>query len=263
VQVPAFLAAKGLNAYEYSCSKGVNIGKDKAREIGIEADKYGILISIHSPYYINMSSEDEQKRQNSGRYIMDTLEIAKHMQAKRIVIHTGSPGKGERSEAMRKIKSQFAELIIQADDAGLGSIAMCPELLGKMNQMGSLDEVLEMCLIDERMIPTIDFGHLHARTEGCLKTAGDFIDVFDEIESKLGMDRMRKIHIHMSSIQYTAGGEKKHMDFKDEGFGPDYKMLIQAIIAKNAEPVIICESHSDRTGDSVIMKEYYYELKGM
>jgi deoxyribonuclease-4 len=262
VQAPAFLAGRGLNAYEYSCSKGVNVGAPKAAEIGAEAEKYGIFVSIHAPYYINMSSDDEIKRANSAKYIMQTLEIARPMKAKRIVIHAGVPGNGERSEAMRKIRESFTDVIRQADEAGLGDIAMCPELMGKMNQMGSLDEVLEMCLVDERLIPTIDFGHLHARTEGCLKSLDDFMEVFARIENVLGVERMRKIHIHMSRIEYTTGGERKHRDLSEAEYGPDYKLMIQAILAKKAEPVVICESHSDRTADSVTMKNYYEYLSG-
>jgi deoxyribonuclease-4 len=123
--------------------------------------------------------------------------------------------------------------------------------------MGSLDEVVEMCRIDERMVPTIDFGHLHARTEGGLRDAGAFRRVFDAVADGLGVERMRSMHIHMSSIEYTAGGERRHRDMGEEGFGPDYRILIDTICEKKAEPVVICESHSDRTADSVRMMEYY------
>lgn len=64
VQMPAWLKNMGLNAYEYQCSKGVNIGKSKAIEIGEQAKEHDIYMSIHAPYYINLISEDPEKKRN-------------------------------------------------------------------------------------------------------------------------------------------------------------------------------------------------------
>ena len=42
-----------------------------------------------------------------------------------------------------------------------------------------------MCQLDERMIPCVDFGHIHARTLGGLNTAEDFNKVFDKMKTSL------------------------------------------------------------------------------
>lgn len=130
--------------------------------------------------------------------------------------------------------------------------------MGKINQLGTLDEVLTLCALDERMIPCIDFGHLNARTFGGLKTFEDFKAVFDAIESRLGLSRLREYHAHFSKIQYTdKGGEKCHLTFADTVYGPDFEPLAELTVQKNCHPVIICESAGTQAEDAKTMKEIY------
>ncbi len=124
------------------------------------------------------------------------------------MVHTGSCGKLPREEALRLAKDTMKKAIAALDNEGLGNIRVCPETMGKMNQLGTLEEVLELCTLDERLLPCIDFGHLNARTLGALKEKQDFAAVLDAIENKLGAARLKEFHSHFSKIEYTAGGEK-------------------------------------------------------
>ena len=257
LQMPLWLKNMGLNAYEYQCNKGVKISKNVAEQLGNEAGLHGIFLSIHAPYYISMASEELEKRINSQKYIISTLQAAKWMGAKRIVIHTGSCGKGSREAALQTAMQVFKETILQADELGFSDINLCPELLGKVNQLGSLDEILEMCKLDERIIPTIDFGHLHARGMGCLNNSSDFEKVLEHIENSIGYDRLKTIHCHFSRIEFTTGGEKRHWTLADTQFGPDFEPLAEVIVKKQMEPVIICESRDVMAEDAVRLKEIY------
>ena len=129
VEMPEWLRNIGLNAYEYQCSKGINIGEATAGKIGEEAEKNGIFVSIHAPYYINLASGDIEKRNKSKAYIIDTLKVARNMGAKRIVIHTGSCSKISREWALCTASVTLREAIKDADEAGLGDITICPEVL--------------------------------------------------------------------------------------------------------------------------------------
>ncbi len=262
VQAPAWLKGMGLNAYEYQCSKGVNIGRATAGQLGEEALKNGIFLSVHAPYYINMASEEKEKRENSKHYIIETLEAAKWMGAGRIVIHTGSCSKVSREWALKTAIQVLKEAIRDAEDLGLSDITICPEVLGKINQLGSLEEILEMCKADERLIPTIDFGHLHARGLGGLNSKEDFERVIDKIENEIGRDRLKRIHVHFSRIEYTKGGEKKHWTYDDTQFGPDFSPLAELIYKKQMEPVIICESRNNMAEDALKMKNIYQKIAG-
>ncbi|EGD48554.1 Xylose isomerase domain-containing protein TIM barrel [Ruminiclostridium papyrosolvens DSM 2782] len=259
-QMPAWLASKGLNAYEYSCTKGVKVGEATAREIGQQAQNNNIFVSIHAPYYINMSSEEEDKRENSKRYIMETLQVAKWMGAKRIVVHTGSTSKLGREKSLELAIQILKETLQMSDAAGFGDISICPEVLGKHNQLGTLEEIMEMCKIDERLIPTIDFGHVHARGLGILNSQEDFETVIDFIENSIGKERTKNIHCHFSRIEFSKGGEKKHWNFSDKEFGPEFKHLAPVLVNRKMEPVIICESRGMMAEDAAEMKEIYYGI---
>ncbi|MGI6703387.1 MAG: TIM barrel protein [Clostridia bacterium] len=257
VEAPKWLADMGLSAYEYSCTKGVKIKKDTAARIGDEANKYDIALSIHAPYYINLASPDSKKRDNSVNYIIQSLEAARWMGAKRVVFHPGACSNMDRGSALELALDTLKRVINEADDMGLGDIVLCPETLGKLNQLGSLEEVLRMCRVDERLLPTIDFGHIHAYTGGGLKTYEDYKAALDTIEEALGMERLKHMHIHFSRVEFTKGGEKKHWTFADTQYGPEFRPLARAIIEKGLKPIIICESRGTMAEDAKEMKEIY------
>ena len=257
VEMPEWLAKMGLNAYEYSCSKGVKIGEATAKQLGAEAAKYGIFLSIHAPYYINMASEEPEKREKSKAYILETLKAAQWMGAKRVVVHTGSCSKVSREWAVKSAMEVFHQVLADAEAMGFGEITLCPEVLGKLNQLGSLEEILTMCRAEERLIPTIDFGHLHARGMGCLNTKEDFRRVLDSIENGIGKERFRVIHSHFSRLEFTKGGEKKHWTLADTQFGPDFEPLAELLAEKGMEPVIISESRGTMAEDALQLKKIY------
>ena len=133
--------------------------------------------------------------------------------------------------------------------------------MGKINQLGNLEEVLELCSLDDRLLPTIDFGHLNARTLGGLKDYESFLAIFDAIENKLGFDRLKVFHSHFSHIEYTKGGEKKHLTFEDDVFGPDFSYVAEIVYKKNLSPTFICESAGTQVEDSLTMKNILKSIK--
>ncbi|MBO4693729.1 MAG: TIM barrel protein [Clostridia bacterium] len=261
MDVPQYLTEMGLDAFEYQCGRGVNIGDDKAKQFGIEAKKRNITLSLHAPYYISMSSVDEQKRLNSINYILSSARAANAMGADRIIVHTGSCGKISREEALLLAKDTMKLSLEALDSEGFSHIHICPETMGKVNQLGTLDEVLSLCELDERLIPCIDFGHLNARDLGFFKTLADYESVFKAIGDRLGEARLKSFHSHFSKIEYTAGGEKKHLTFADTVYGPDYEPVIELAYKYCQSTRFICESDGTQAEDAVSMKEYYEKIK--
>lgn len=260
LQVPAYLVDMGLDHFEYQCGRGVNIGLDKAEELGKIAAEKGISISLHAPYYISMSSVEEEKRLNSVNYILASARAVKAMGGDRIIVHTGSCGKISREEALALAIDTMKLSQKALDEEGLSDIHICPETMGKVNQLGTLFEVLELCKIDERIIPCIDFGHLNARDLGILKTKDDFEKIFLEIKNQLGNERFNNFHSHFSKIEYTTGGEKRHLTFEDMVFGPDYQPVMELVAKYNLSPIFVCESAGTQAEDSKEMKDYYLTL---
>lgn len=261
IQIPAYLKDFGLNAFEYQCGNGVNISEKTAAELGEECIKNDITPSIHAPYYISLSSTEQEKRIKSIDYILKTAAAANAMKADRIIVHSGSCAKMTREEALNLSADTLQKAFLALKENKMDSIHICPETMGKINQLGTLEEVMFLCSLNETFIPTVDFGHLNARTFGGIKTKKDYSDILDIIENKLGYDRLKYMHCHFSKIQYTIGGEKKHLTFEDTEYGPSFEPLAELLIERDLKPTIICESDSVMDKDALEMKNIYYELK--
>lgn len=261
LKIPEWLFNNGLSAYEYQCGKGVKISEDSAVLLGREAEKFGVALSVHAPYYISLSSAYEEKRQKSIDYILTTLFVAKRMGAKRIVVHSGSCGKITRLEALNLAKDTLGKALKEADKNGYSDILICPETMGKVNQLGNVSEVAELCSIDERLIPTADFGHINSQTIGGLKTISDYEKVFDIFKNKLGEYRTKNMHIHYSRIEYTNQGEKKHHTFAENEYEPEFSPIGEIIAKRGYTPVVICESAGTQTMDSVELKKIYESFR--
>lgn len=258
--VPEYLLKMGLDTFEYQCGRGVHISQNSAAAFGELAKRAGVTLSIHAPYFISLSSVEEEKRTGSARYFLESARAAKAMGAKRIVLHSGSCGKMPRGEALSLAKTTLRYCLDRVDEEGLGDVTFCPETMGKINQLGSLDEVMELCSIDERLIPCIDFGHLNARTLGGIKTAEDYEHILDTINNRMGGERYSHFHSHFSKIEYSAGGEKRHLTFEDTAFGPDPKPLLELVAKRGLSPTFICESAGTQAEDAAFLKDYYNSL---
>ena len=260
VDAPGWIASLGLDAYEYQCGKGVNVREETARKLGAAAREAGITLSLHAPYFINLANPDPESLQKTIGYIAAACEAADWMGAGRVVVHSGALMKRTRREAMDIAIPSLKAVLAACDQAGYGHIALCPETMGKINQLGDLDEVLELCTLDERLIPTVDFGHLYARTLGELEGHDACASILDRIKEVLGEARARAFHSHFSKIQFTPkGGEKMHLTFDQEDFGPDPAPLMAEVARRGWSPTFICESAGTQAEDAGTMKRMYLE----
>lgn len=258
VEAPAWLAAMGLAAYEYQCGHGVRVSDKTAAALREQAERHGIRLSLHAPYYISLSGAEEEKRLASVGYILQAARAADKMGADRIVVHSGSCSGISREEALALASDTLRRAIGALDAEGLGHVHVCPEVMGKVNQLGTLEEVLALCGLDERLIPCVDFGHLNARTFGGLRGYEDYAAVLDAMEAALGAERAGSFHAHFSRIEYTeTGGEKRHWTLADEQYGPDFAPLARLLAERGATPTIICESRGTQAEDACAMRELY------
>ena len=259
LDAPAWVQAIGLDAYEYEAGNGLSASPSLLAAIGSEAKHAGVKMSYHAPYFISLSGIVPEKRLNSIKYIRESLDAANLLGAGTIVVHTGSAAKITRDEAMRLAADTLVHTLREVDTHG---VKIGLETMGKINQLGTLDEVLELCRIDSAFVPVVDFGHLNARDlGGVFKTADDYLRVFNKIDRALGADVATNLHCHFSKIEWSAGGEKRHLTFADDTYGPAFEPLIEVIIKNSLSPTIICESAGTQSDDALAMKKYYMELK--
>ena len=140
IQVPEYITRMGLDAYEYQCGRGVRISEEAARAFGEKAREHQVTLSLHSPYYISLSGIEEEKRLGSIEDILQSARAADAMGAQRVVVHSGSCAKLSRQQAMELAKDTLTRAYQRLDQEGLGHIRLCPETMGKLNQLGTLEE---------------------------------------------------------------------------------------------------------------------------
>ena len=259
-KIAAYTAGFGLTAFEYQCGRGVRLAHDKASALGAACAAKGIALSVHAPYYISMSSLEEDKRLHSIDYLLQSCALVKALGGRRVVFHSGSCGKQSREAALEKALDTMRRAVAAVDAAGYGDCILCPETMGKVNQLGTLDEVLALCSVDERITPCIDFGHLYARSQGIEfagdHAAADYAALLDKLQV-LGPARAAQFHAHFSRIAYTKGGEKCHLTLGDTAYGPPHAPLLALLKARGLAPTIICESDGTQAEDARTLAQAY------
>ena len=259
IEAPAWIASLGLDAYEYEAGNGLSAGDSALAAIGKAAKESGIAMSFHAPYFVSLASKEAEKRQKSIGYISTSLHAAELLGARTIVVHMGGVAKMSREEGMRLSAETLYDLLETVPDNG---VLIGLETMGKINQLGTLDEVLALCAMDRRLVPVVDFGHLNARErgEGGFRIKDDYMRVFDASACALGDSTAINLHSHFSKIEYTVSGEKRHLTFEDTVYGPAFEPLMEAIAELRVTPTLICESAGTMAEDALVMKQYYRTL---
>lgn len=256
-EMPLWVKQNGLDCFEYSFGRGVNLGEAKAKSIAEAFKKENIEISVHAPYFINLATPEEAKAENSFNYILSSAVVGRMMGANRVVFHPAAQGKETRETAVNRTIARLIELKSIIEERDFTDMKFCPETMGKIAQIGTIEEITHFCTLADFYYPTVDFGHVNAREQGSLKTKEDYIVRLKYMMNLLGYEKVNDMHVHFSKVEYTAKGEKRHLTFEDTIFGPDYKPFIEAIVELNLHPYIVSESAGTQADDAKTMKDYY------
>ena len=251
----------GLELFEYSFGQGYRMNMDMAEKIGKEFKTHGIELSVHAPYFINFANPDPVMYEKSLGYVRTGIRFLKAFGAKRFIFHSGSCGKETRENAIGLMTQRFREFMPEFEKELEEGMFLCPETMGKTMQIGTWKEIIDLCTISNKLMPTFDFGHINALTQGSLKTEEDYQRIFDYCFEKLGEERTKNAHIHFSKIEYGAKGEIRHLTFEDEIYGPNFEPLCEVLIKNNMSCHVICESNGTMAEDSVAMKRMYLSKK--
>ncbi|HML04431.1 MAG TPA: TIM barrel protein [Methanobacterium sp.] len=237
--VCSYIKEIGLDAFEYQATYGVRISKQSALKLKENAEKNNVLVSMHGPYYINLCSQKDETITKSIERLVQSAKAADWLNAYRIVFHTGFYTKYSPEEAMEKTKKAINELLEKCESAEIKNYTFAPETTGKKSQLGSLDELIDICQSFDNFVPTVDFAHVHARSGGSIKSKEDYAKIFDKLESELGL---QTLHSHFTKIEYTDAGERKHHILDDENYGPPLTPLLELISENDYNVTIICET---------------------
>ena len=256
-EAAAYVKGRGLDCFEYSFGRGVRMSAEKAASIRRAFEAQGVELSVHAPYFINFANPSDEMAAKSYEYVLQSGTMARLMGAKRVVFHPAAQGKAERAEAVALTKERLKILRDYIYMNGMQDIKFCPETMGKIAQIGTVEEIAAFCAIDRVFTPCVDFGHVNAREGGSLKTKEDYLALLTYLTDALGKDRMRDFHVHFSKIMYSAKGEVKHLTFADEVYGPEFAPLAAALKETGLQPYIVCESDGTQAEDAAEMKKIY------
>lgn len=240
---PKLLREEGLNAFEYEAvqwGQKPQIKQELAQKLGEESRKNDVKLSMHGSYFINLAGKKEVV-EASKRRLIACATAADWMGAYVLVFHIGFYGLFEKDFAFKTCLDTLKEVKAEMQSRGL-KVKLGPETMGRKFQVGSLDEIIT---INEQIEDTqlvIDWGHLHARGLGTLKTVEDFRAVAEKVETQLGTKVLRSMHCHFSAIEFNSQGEKEHHTLDEKRYGPDFRLLAEVIADFQMHPTVICET---------------------
>lgn len=247
-----YTSSEGLNALEVEFVRGVRGKKEEWIRARKTAEKNDVLLSCHAPYWINCCSPLREKQQIAIRNILQTAQAAEILGAYIIVFHPGyyqkqTPEQTAKNcvlvlrEAIKKMKGQKLHCILGA------------ETTGRPSAFGSLQENIGLAKTLKEVKPVIDFAHLHARTNGGIKTEQDYNSIFRAIREQLGPDCLKQMHCHFTEVHFSEKGERWHLPLGEKN-SPNMKILAKIIKNNNYKFTLISESPLlDR--DAIKMRE--------
>ena len=256
VKAIEYIVGEGLDAIEYEAVRGVRVSAKKAMQIREAAEKHGVIVSMHAPYFLNFASPNEETVRKSQKRLIDAVQAASWMNAYAVVFHPGYyKDNPSREHALKRTIESLRPVVEWMKQNNIKNVWLAPETTGKRTQVGDVDETIEICRELGIARPAVDWAHLYARYQGSFVTkVDDVIKVVEKFESEIGSYAVKPLHTHFSKIEYGEGGEREHHTLGEEEYGPDFEIVCQAYRETGIEAVIISESPIlDK--DAILMKD--------
>jgi deoxyribonuclease-4 len=259
--VPRLLREERLDAFEYQAvrwGQKPQMRREDAERLGFEARKNDVLVSMHGSYYVNLGGKKEIV-EASKRRLVACATAAQWMGAYVVVFHMGFYGRFEKSYAFKNCEDALKDIVETMKSLGIRDVKLGPETMGRVFQVGDLNEILAICEEVEQTQLVIDWSHMHARRQGRFRKVEDFRAVAEEVERRLGTEAARDMHCHFSKIEYTDKGEKRHHVLDEARYGPDFGMLAEVFTEFKMRPVVICETPLLDV-DAIKMRDTYWKI---
>jgi len=244
LDVPRLLREEGLDAFEYEAvhwGKKPQMRKEEAEKFGYEAGQNDVWLSLHGSYFINFCGKNTIVEDSKQR-LTACATAAEWMGAHVVVFHPGVYGRMPHERALKMCVEALREVVDRVESLGIRNVKIGPETMGRIYQLGSLEEVLTLCETVERTQLVIDWSHLHARDFGRFRKVDDFRKVMERIENRLGTEALKTMHCHFTKIEFTDKGERRHRTLEEPRYGPDFRLLAKVIVEFDMKPTIISES---------------------
>ena len=248
------LLEMSLDGMEMEFVHGVRISDANKVIVKDKSEQNNFIITAHAPFYINLNSPEPEKIEASINRVIETVEVANEVDAYSITFHAAFYMGKDKETVYSVVKDGFKRIIEKTKNK---KVWIRPETTGKATQWGDMSEVIKLSKNFDNVLPCVDFSHLHARTNGGYNTYDDFCKVFDDMGTQIGQYALDNFHAHIAGIEYTAKGERKHLNLEESDM--NYKELLKAMKEFDIKGVIVCESPNIED-DAVLLKQYYQSL---
>ena len=253
------LKSLGLDCMELEFVQGVRMKPELARKVKKIKEELDLELTVHAPYFINLSSFEEEKIKKSIMRIVDSARIGFLAGARSVTFHAAFYQNIPEERVFDNVKRSLETILKILDQEGI-DIDIRPETTGKPTQFGTLEEILKLSReFYGRVYPCIDFAHLHARSNGRENSYEEFVKTLEQVESVLGKNALENMHIHISGIAYGKKGEKYHLNLDESDL--KYRELLKAFVDKDLKGCVISES-PNLEDDARLLKNTYFNLRG-
>lgn len=253
-----FSKSIGLNAFELGWVQSVRVTEATCAAIKQQASEHKVALSVHAPYFFNLNATDEEWPKSRKR-LMDAAHYGNLAGATDIIFHPGSYFGNDPAAVMKVCIPRLKACADELRKAG-NPVTLRPETMGKSAMIGSIEDTLEMSAAIEGVEPCVDFAHLHARPgDGTMNTYDEWYGLLKSYQKALGKRALKRLHIHLSGIEYGPKGERNHLALADSDL--KLKALFQALNEFNCAGRILCESPIMEE-DALNLKKAWMKLSG-
>lgn len=280
----------GLHHMEMEFVHSVFIKPEQAPEVKKTAEENDVTLSVHGSYYVNLASLERPKFHAGISRVLQAAEIGDACGAKSVTFHSAFRIKDNPGMTKESVLEGMTDILSKCKEKNL-TIKIAPELTGKVNQYGDVEELIEVIKKMREAGYTnvaccIDFAHKYARSNGKFNSYDEFMSILTALSDGLGADFLEQLHIHVSGITYTDKGESNHLiylpdlaAYKAEGIEVpgiepymeklkanrlevnqfNWQDLMKALKKANVGGFVVCESPILEL-DALLMQKYYLSL---
>jgi deoxyribonuclease-4 len=253
-----FSKSIGLTAFELGWVQSVRVSEETCLLIKQTAGEQDVGISVHAPYFINLNANDDEWPKSRKR-LMDAAHYGNLAGATDIIFHPGSYFERPPEEVLKVAIPRLKGCVDELRKAG-NLVTIRPETMGKSAMLGSAADTLEMARAIEGVEPCLDFAHLHARPgDGTMNTYEEWCTLLKAYQKNVGKAGLKRLHIHLSGIEYGPKGEKNHLKLAEADL--DLKALFGALYEFGCAGRILCESPIMEE-DALNMKKAWIKVSG-
>src|SRR5215813_6033247 len=243
----ALLQELGFDACEIDFEGKFWMDYEWAAEFGQLARKAKIVLSVHAPIAGFMGHAERGKKLNMATGMLDhSAGIAKAAGAELVVFHPGFLLERTREEAIDSICEQLGELRERLEGKDR-AVPFGVEVMGRVRELGSLDDVIEISRRTGWVRPVLDFAHMHATSDGAFTSVEPFADALEAVDDV--MPPGAPFHIHFSDIQYANRNETKHLPY---GAGTLRAEPLAEALARFERPATVISESPDEASSEAI-----------